>query len=201
MADYKVVLGLGAIAIGFVAYIPYFINIFGRRTKPHVFSWFVWGLLEGIAFFAQLSKGAGAGAWATGFTAMMCFVIAAAAIFRGEKQITNPDWWSFFGALLGLVLWQMTDSPLLAIILVSLVDALAFVPTFRKSFFKPYEETATTYSLGIFKAAISLVALEAFNTTTWLYPASLVLTNTLFVTMLLVRRRKISRETVIYSRS
>ena len=70
-------------------------------------------------------------------------------------------------------------------------DACGFIPTFRKAFHKPHEETLMEYALSVVKFTIALFALESFNLTTWLYPASLVLTNGLFVAMLLGRRRSL----------
>jgi len=193
MTDYKIVLGVVATILGFVGYIPYFRDIFRRKTRPHVFSWFVWGLLTGIAFFAQIAKGGGAGAWVTGFSAIICSFIAVLALFYGEKQITKSDWFSFGGALLGLLFWQLTNDPLLAIIFVTITDALAFAPTFRKAYYKPDEKTASTFILSSIKFIIALAAFESFNLTTALYPISLVVMNGSFAAMLLIRRRKIKQ--------
>jgi hypothetical protein len=189
--DYRIALGIIASVIGTVSYLPYFINIFKGKTKPHVFSWFVWGLLTGIAFFAQMAKGAGAGAWVTGLTAFFCLIIAMIALFRGEKGVTKSDWFCFIGALCGLLLWKLTSNPLLAVLLVTTTDALAFTPTFRKAYFKPYEETVSTFALNTIKFIFGLIALQSFNLTTWLYPASLVLMNGWFVIMVLLRRKSI----------
>ena len=63
--DYKTALTIIASGVSVVSYIPYFRDIFKRQTKPHIFSWFVWGLISIIAFFAQLAKGAGVGALVT----------------------------------------------------------------------------------------------------------------------------------------
>lgn len=188
MIDYKIILGISASVLGFIGYVPYFRDIFQGRTKPHIFSWFVWSLLTGIAFFAQLSKGAGAGAWVTGFTAAVSLSIAILAFFRGEKHITKIDWATFIGALSGLIFWGLTANPLSAVIIITVTDALAFAPTFRKSYCKPHEETASTFALSALKFVFGLAALQSYNLTTWLYPASLVLMNGLFVVMLLLRR-------------
>lgn len=190
--DLKVVLGVSASVIGLVSYVPYFRNIFAGITKPHAFSWFVWGLLTAIAFFAQVRAGAGAGAWVTGITAIACFAIVVAAIRQAQWDITRSDWLSFIGALLGIVLWQVTSDPLLAVIVVTIVDALAFAPTFRKGYHKPYEETLSTFTLSSVKFVIGILALDALTVTTWLYPASLVVMNGAFVLLLLYRRRKIA---------
>jgi hypothetical protein len=187
--DYKIILGIIAVTVGFVSYIPYFKNIFLGNTKPHMFSWLIWALLEGIAFFAQLSRGGGAGAWVTGTTAILCVLVFSVSLSRGEKNIVFSDKISFAGAILGLILWLLSKDPLVAVILVSLVDFLGFIPTFRKSYFKPREETAKLYVMSILKLILSLFALQSVNLTTVLYPASLILTNALFITMILMRRK------------
>lgn len=99
--EYKTLLGLIATIIGLIGYVPYFRDIFKNKTKPHLFSWLILGLLTVIAFVAQVVEGGGAGAWVTGFTAAICFIVAALALFKGEKNITKSDWFCFVGALLG----------------------------------------------------------------------------------------------------
>ena len=193
--DYKTILGILAVIIGLVSYIPYFRDIFYGQTRPHIFSWLIWSLLEGTDFFAQLSRGGAAGAWVTGTTALLCLSVFIVSLSRGEKNITRTDKISFAGALLGLIFWLVTSNPLTAVILVSVTDFLGFVPTFRKSYYKPDQETTKLYSMSILKLTVSLFALGSFNPTTAIYPASLILTNAAFVTMTLIRRKTLSQKT------
>src|SRR3989344_5500111 len=116
--DYKTLFGIIAAVLGPIGYIPYFINIFKGKTKPHVFSWGLWGLLLAIAFFAQISKGAGSGAWVTGVSSLATFCIAGFSLTRGEKHITKSDTISFIAALFGIVLWRTTKNPLAAVFIV-----------------------------------------------------------------------------------
>jgi len=191
MSTWKIALGIIATTIGLIGYIPYFRDMFRGTTKPHVFSWFVWALLTGIAFFAQLAEGGGAGAWVTGFTSLCCLTVSIFALTRGEKNITRLDWVCFLGALSGIVIWQLTSNPLYAVLIVIGVDGLAYVPTFRKAYHKPFEETVVTYALDALKYAIGIMALESYSLTTWLYPAFLILADGSFAAMALVRRRQI----------
>jgi hypothetical protein len=197
--DYKTLLGGLAVLIGFLSYIPYFRDILKSKTKPHAFSWLVWSVLTGIAFFAQIVKDAGAGSWINAGTAIMCFAVFVLALVKGERNIKNADVWSLVGAGAGLVLWLLTDNPVMAVILVTLIDALGFFPTFRKSYYKPHEETLSTFVVSTIKYAISLIALQSYSVTTWLFPASLVLTNGLFVVMLIFRRKALSETTAVPS--
>lgn len=184
-----------AILIGFAAYAGYFRDIFRGTTKPHPFSWFVWGLLTVIVFFAQVTEGAGAGAWVTAVTALVCFVISSFGLREGLKNITAIDWICFISAIAAVILWQLTDNPLSAVIIVTLADMLAFVPTVRKAYGKPDEETAITFGLNGLKFIVALAALQTLSLTTVLYPASWVIANLAFVLMLLIRRRQMSTGT------
>jgi hypothetical protein len=189
MLPYKVILSSLAVLIALISYIPYFRNIFLGRTKPHAFSWLVWSVLTGIAFAAQVVEKGGAGAWVTGFTAVACFTIFVFALFRGKRRFPLFDWLCLLAAFAGIALWVYTDNPAIAVVIVTLTDALAFAPTFRKGYQKPFEETASTFALSSLKFLIALFALESYSLATWLYPASLVLMNGAFVVMLLIRRK------------
>src|SRR5690606_9865601 len=154
-----------ATAFGLMGYVVYLKDVFWGRTKPHAFSWLLWSLLASIGFFAQVSEGAGAGAWVTGMTAAMCLLIALIGAFSGKDHIMKIDLYCFIGALLGIVVWRLTNDPLTAVLIVSVIDALAFTPTFRKAYFKPYEETASAFTFSTFKWALGIIALESFNLT------------------------------------
>ena len=190
MFEYKAILGTIAVIIAFVGYVPYFRDIFLGKTKPHAFSWLVWSSLTGIAFFGQIFDQGGAGAWVTGFTAVVSLIIFFLALKKGEKKITVSDKWSLLGASLALVLWFVTQNPLASIILIIIIDALGFYPTFRKSYHKPQEETMITYFIGGLKFLIAIFALQNYSLVTWLYPAALVLMNFVFVGLLIIRRKQ-----------
>ncbi len=187
--DIKTVLGISAVVVGFIGYAPYLRDTFRGTTKPHFFSWFLWGILETIAFFAQMAEGAGIGAWVTGFSVIIVYTIAAKAFFNKNRYITRFDWMCFVGALLGIIIWPMTGSPAAAAVVVTITDAVAFLPTYRKGFERPYEETVEEYMASAIKYALGIAALATYTIGTTLYPASLVVTNVLFITMILLRRR------------
>ncbi len=191
MIDYKTILGSVAVIVGMVGYFPYIRNVIKGTTKPHAFSWLIWGVLETVAFFAQIAKGADAGAWTTGFSAVIALGIAAAAFSKRENKITILDWVVLCGAILGITLWRVTSNPLLAVVCVTVADALGFVPTFRKAYNKPEEETLVEYVCSVLKWIIAVPALGALNLTTWLYPVSLIVSNGSFVIFSLIRRNKI----------
>lgn len=190
--DYKILLSVIGILIALLGYIPYFTNIIKNKTKPHAFSWFVWGLMTAIGFAAQVSRRAGPGAWVTGFTAIITFLIFVLALMKGEKNIVLTDWLSLAGAGVSVMFWLVTKNPLFSVMLIVIIDAFGFFPTVRKSFDKPHEETITTFFLNGLKFVFALFALETYSIVTWLYPVYLVLANWSFVVLVIVRRKIVS---------
>lgn len=191
---YKILLGYLSTILGLVGFVPYFANIFKGKTKPHAFTWFVWSLINGIIFFAQISEGGGSGAWITGLNAIGCVAVFIFSLFKGEKDFPLFDWLSLFAALISLVWWWLTNDPTFSVILLTLTDLLAFLPTYRKGFYKPHEETASAFVISSFGFLIALFALESYNISTSLYPALLFFTDGLFALMLLIRRKQLRRK-------
>jgi hypothetical protein len=186
----KEVLGALAVGLGLFGYMFYVRGILQGKVKPHAFTWFVWGLLTAIGFVAQIVAGGGAGAWVTGITALCSFGFAIIGLRASSRVfITKSDWVFFIVALLAIPIWYFSGNPLWSVIIITITDAVAFAPTFRKAFFHPETENGWTYLLSGLKFVISLFALGSFTWTTALYPASLVLANFVFVPMLLWRKQ------------
>ena len=189
----KDLLGYIAVAISVFGYGSYFISLFRRHTKPHTCSWVIWGLILSIVCFVQLGKGGGSGAWATGSSALFCSIIAIASFFIGEKTITRDDWMAFALALLIIPIWYMTEAPLIVVILATLIDGLAYYPTFRKCYRKPREENITTYAVDAIKWVVALLALKNYSVVTILYPFFLIFANSALTFMVLKRRAEEKR--------
>jgi hypothetical protein len=189
--DYHSLLGAAASIIGFIGYIPYYRDVLRRTTRPHPFTYGIWALLSTITLAAQLAKGAGPGAWVTAVPAVTCAGIAILAVFYGDnRMVVATDWILLAGALCAIVTWRLTYAPLYAVIISTLASACAFVPTFRKSYSKPGEETALSYSIGALRSCVAIPALLSFNLATLLPLLYNIAANVSFVTMLLVRRHK-----------
>jgi hypothetical protein len=168
----------------------YFRSIFQGKTKPHAFSWLIWGVISSIGFFAQTAEGAGAGAWARGFSAFTCFMLTVVALMRdGRGDIKRGDWITLAVSLFAIPLWMITKTPVWSVILVTLIDNIGYYPTVRKSWDKPRQEALASYFLSSSGAFFSLLAIEHYSVSTWLYPASLVLSNGGMGVFLIIRRR------------
>ena len=195
MLDYKDILGGSAVVIAYIGYALYFRDLLKGTTKPHAFSWLIWGILTGIGFAAQLVEHGGPGAWVTGADMFACGVIFVYALKKGDRHFVRFDWISLFGAFVALLLWWFTHDPTFSVVLITIIDIFGYLPTFRKGFYRPYEETATTYACSSLKFWVALMALQTFSLATWLYPLYLAIANGIFTSMLLIRRRQLRLST------
>jgi len=191
MYDYHTVLGALALIVGVTGYIPYIRDTLKGTTKPHPFTYLIWALIGGITFVAQIVNSAGPGAWAMGVPVIFGIVIAVLSIQKGERALTKSDWLCLAGALVAIVVWQLTNDAFYAVLIVMVINTLAFIPTFGKAYRKPHEETASSYALGVLRSCISIPALVAFNAVTLLPLVHHILINVVFVAMLLIRRRNL----------
>ena len=192
--DTKSVIGLVAALISIVSYISYFRGLKDGTIKPHFFSWFLWFLLMAIGYAAQVSDAAGAGSWIILTNGLFCLAVAIAAIKIGEKRITITDWIALAFALSAIPVWVLTKQPTYAAVMVSVIDAVAFYPTIRKTWLRPNQEGLTTFVLVGCGYLLSLLALDNYTIATWFYPASLLMVNTFFVAMVLYRRANIKAQ-------
>lgn len=141
-----------------------------------------------IAAAGQWSGGAGAGAWATTATAGMAIGVMLLAYRQAEKDITRSDWICLLAALAAIPLWMTTKSPLWSMILITVIDQSGFIPTFRKSWKKPWQEPLITYLMSATKHGCSLLAMSHFSLITSFYPFVLMLMNFSFFAMTGLRR-------------
>jgi len=168
----------------------YLRGIIKGDVHPHLFSWLIWGIVTAIGFTAQITENAGPGAWITLVNCCFCLSVAALSLKYGEKHITRTDWMAFVGALSAIPLWIITDSPFWSVIIVTAIDAIAFWPTIRKSWLKPFEEGLYPYICSVIAFVLALAAMHEITFITSFYPFVLVLLNAVFVMMVFVRRKR-----------
>ncbi|MFO0970972.1 MAG: hypothetical protein U0520_01325 [Candidatus Saccharimonadales bacterium] len=188
----KNLVGIIAVALTFIGYIPYIRDTIKGKTKPHIFTWFIWGFVTAVAFGLQLSDKAGPGAFVTLAAAIVCLAIALIGLRKGSKEITKSDTMFLVLSMVALVLWLFAEQAVLSVILLSLIDILGFIPTIRKSWHKPGEETLISYVVNTVRFCLALYALERYTIVTILYPLTWVLANGLFSVYLIIRRGKVA---------
>jgi len=189
---YKDVFSAAAIALTFIAFLPYIHSILQGKTRPHVFSWLIWGSTTFVVFLAQLADNGGVGAWPIGVSGIITMYVALLAYLKkSDISITRTDWLFFIAAMLSLPLWYFTADPLWAVVILTTVDLFGFVPTFRKAYVSPFEEKLTFFLIMALRNFIVVLALENYSLTTVMFPAVIAFACLLFIAMVLYQRREL----------
>jgi len=188
--DYKFLLGIISSVIAILLFIPYLRDIFKGTTKPHIYTWLIWTILQGIGAVASLKAGAGYGSWALIAGAAFCGLIVLLSFKYGTKNIQRIDTACLVLALIACIIYVFTKDPLYSVLIVTATDAVGYYPTMRKAYEEPYSETVSTYALSAFVNLLSIIALSVYSFTTVAYIGSLVLSNSLLVAITLCSRRK-----------
>lgn len=188
--EFKLLFSGLAITLAFIAFVPYIRSILKGRTRPHVFSWFIWGITTVIVFFAQLEADGGVGAWPIGVSGVITVAVAVLAfIKRADISITRTDWTFFAAALASLPFWYLTSDPLWTVVVLSVVDLFGFGPTIRKAYAFPHQESQLFFFSLALRNGFAILALESYSVTTVLFPLSITLACTVLLTMVAYRRR------------
>ncbi len=187
---YKEILSSVAIALTLVAFVPYIREIVSGSTRPHVFSWVIWGATTFVVFLAQLEGKGGVGAWPIGVSGSITIFIAFLAyVKRADTTITKTDWLFFISALSSLPLWYFTSDPLWAVVILTAVDVLGFGPTIRKAYSFPHSESLLFFALFAARNVLVILALENYSVTTVLFPAVIAAACMSLMAMVTYRRR------------
>jgi len=144
----------------FFSYFIYFRSIIKWESKPHVISWFIWGLISFVIFSIQIYDNAWIWAFNIWFVAFLCFLIAFISLKKWSTKINKSDYISLAFWVLSIILWIFSNNPFFSVILLILVDIFWFIPTILKSIKKPFEETEVAYFLAWEWYLMSIFAME-----------------------------------------
>ena len=158
-------------------------------VKPRMFSWLIWGVTTEVVGWAQFFSGRGAGSWPTIVSGMLSLIISFLAYYKnGISYVKRSDFGILVFSLSAIPLWYFTKNPLIAVIILTVIDSLGMLPTLRKCFYFPWEESLSTFCIVTCRDVFALMALTHYSMTTLFFP---IVTgfNTLFLIVVLLYRR------------
>jgi hypothetical protein len=169
--------------------VPYLLDIFHKRVKPHPYTWLIWTIVSGVTFFGQVAAGGGVGAIPTAASEIFTVIIFLFSLQYGFKNIARTDTYFLIAALLGLIPWALTKDPTLSVVIVVIIDVIAFIPTIRKTYIHPETETPVLYSMNALRHILTLFSLEAINIATSFHSIMMIVTNSI-MTGIIAKKRK-----------
>jgi lipid-A-disaccharide synthase-like uncharacterized protein len=192
--DIKFVIGILAGIISSIAYIIYFYSILKGESKPSRVTWWIWTFMGGVLALSYYFSGARDTIWAPIVEFIGPLITALLAIKYGEGGIEDKaDIICFAGGVLSIILWAVSGSPELALFTNLAVDTFAIIPTVKKSFLRPHEESLPAWAgtgLGDF---INLLASDRLILAIIIYPAWMLFDDLVILISLILGKQRNKR--------
>jgi hypothetical protein len=170
--------------------LPYVFDVLRGTTKPRIVSWFIWSVLTSIATVASFVDHQYASAILTFCATVETLSIMILGLLKsGNRALERFDAYCLGGAVVGLVLWLIFNSPSIAVAASVIIDMVGAIPTAKHIWQKPYEETRLTFLLASIGGLFTVLAAEDITITAIAYPIYIVLINALFVSFMLGRNK------------
>jgi hypothetical protein len=159
------------------------------RTAPNRVTWALWGLEPLLAFGVERQEHVGLASVMALVLGVVPIVVLAAS-FHDSRSVWRIGRFDLVcGALsvAGLALWVVSNQPTVALVAFITADAIAGLPTLRKSYVDPSSESWWTYGSGAIFAVITLLVVPRFATADVLFAFSVLTMNVVLCFLLLFR--------------
>ena len=169
----------------------YILDMRRGRAVPDRVSWTLWAAAPLIAFAAEAAEHASLGALLVTFTlgaGPAAVLLASLASREAYWKLTWLDAACGAASVLALELWAVTRQGNVAIAFAVLADALAAIPTIRKSQSHPESESPWTYLASGTGAILTLLTISRWTFAACAFPVYAAGVCTLIAALILVPR-------------
>ena len=148
------------------------------ETKPNKVTWGIWAAAPIIGsfamFFSQWFNWNILPVFMAGFIPLLIF-LSSFINKNSYWKLWKLDYICLFSAILALILWQITDNPLLAIIFSILADFIAAIPIIIKAYKFPETETVFPFFTWLITNLSAFLVIKEWKIEEYLFPLYLVI--------------------------
>lgn len=183
-----------SVALPLLSPIIYVRSILDGFTKPHRTTHFVLLLITTVAFIGLLAQDNKAALGLAFASVVQQVVIVGLSLRYGMGGKTPFDVVCLLLALLGVVWWQITDDPLVAVTAAVAADLIGCIPTLLKTYRWPHTEEWRFYALDTIAGIAAFLALHDRSFELAIYPAYITIIN---LAMVILIKRSWKRSIVV----
>lgn len=183
------VLGIGAGVLSFAAYALYIFSTLQGKTKPNRATWWILTLVGLLIATSYYAGGARDTMWVALSYVLGPAIIAVLSLKYGEGRWERLDQFCLTGALVTAVIWYLSKSALIVLLINILMDFLGLLPTIKKSYLRPEGEDRRAWTLESFAGVVNMFAIGRWTFAIAVYPMYLLILN-VAITLLLFRPRQ-----------
>ncbi|NCU28138.1 MAG: hypothetical protein EOM85_00475 [Candidatus Moranbacteria bacterium] len=193
----KIILSILATIIGVISFFPYLRDVFKLKTKPHLYTWLIWSITQGTAVLGILYGGGGWGVLSLLAGTLLVILVLILSLKYGSKDITLSDKIILMVAIASIIIWWKFNQPVFSIIMVSLIDFIGYIPSFRKTYKDPWSETSITWLFFSLSNILAILSIEKHSILTTCYLMVITIANLILFFISYTRRIKIKQSRVL----
>jgi hypothetical protein len=163
--------------LAIVAVIPYIYGVFTSTVRPERASWFVWTALIAVSLVSQIAAGGGESLGLVVGDLIATVIVLAVSLFKGTGGLTRFDLSCLVLAAIGIIVWQISSQPIVAIVAVVFADMIGSLPTIRKAYNDPASELWITYFITTVAALLAVIAVGRWAFVLLVYPVYILFAN------------------------
>lgn len=164
------IFGIIAGILSFSAYLFYIAAIIKGTTKPSRSTWFIWSFIGLMLAISYKASGAEDTIWVPVSEAIAPTIIALLSIKYGVGGKDKIDILAFAGSAFSLILWWLFNSPVVALVTNLTIDFFASIPTIKKSWHNPDEESRFAWNMTTLGNLFNLFAIDKLIFAVIIYP-------------------------------
>lgn len=111
------------------------------------------------------------------------------SIKRGVGGVSLFDILVLLGAVIALVIWIVSNSPLFGLLMTLVAWSFAYIPTIIKSWKEPGTEDWFFYLVYILASVFSILSIQEYTLANLVFPLYLVCANSILVFVIIFRKR------------
>ncbi len=177
--------------LALISPLVYTYEIVKGKAQPHRTTRLVLLVITVLAFSSLIAQHNHVAVWLAGVDLVQSTLIFILSFKYGVGNWSKMDFLCLGIAAVGIIIWQVTSNPVLALYAAILADFTGISPTLAKTFKRPESESWIYFFIGAIACAFNLAATKIFSIENISYPVYLLLINLTIV--LLVFRPKLNK--------
>lgn len=175
--DFNAMTGLAAGVLSFIAYALYIVSTIRGKTKPSRSTWWVLTLVGIMIASSYYAEGARNTIWIPLSYIAGPLIISVLSLKFGDGTWEKLDIICLTVAILSAVIWYLSNSALLVLLINILIDAVGLIPTIKKSYLRPDGEDRLAWTIETLAGFLNLFAIQSWTFGIAFYPLYLISIN------------------------
>ena len=179
--DKALIIGIAALIVNFVGYVPYIKGIFEGKVKPQRITWGIWSILTLVAFVNQVMNGGGWSSLFFGSTTALVLLVFVLSMRKGVGGSSRFDQIILVVAALLFAYWAFSRDTYYSTLIAVAIDGVGALPTVLKAYRLPETEVYLQWVLAGIAGLLSMAAVPSISFILVVYPAYVFLMNVVVV--------------------